>query len=111
MYIVVFEVYTQGKKKDEYLDIAKELKKQLIKVDGFISIERFQSLNDDNKILSLSFWESQESIKNWKNNLNHLEAQQKGRNQLFLDYRIRIAEVVKDYTKETSNFEINSIKR
>jgi heme-degrading monooxygenase HmoA len=111
MHAVIFEVYSKGKNRDEYLDIAKELKKQLIHVDGFISIERFQSLNDDNKILSLSFWESQEAIKNWKNNFDHLEAQQKGRNKLFLDYRIRIAEVGKDYTKETSNFKINNIQR
>jgi len=104
MYAVIFEVKVKTEGKDEYLAIAAKLKEQLVKIDGFISIERFQSLVEQGKILSLSFWESREAIAIWKENLDHLSAQSKGRNEFFSDYRIRIAEVVKDYTLETSEF-------
>ena len=104
MYAVIFEVKIKEAGKDEYLAIAAKLKEQLINMDGFISIERFQSLADEGKLLSLSFWESKESIHLWKQNLDHLQAQSEGRNKLFEDYRIRIAEVLKDYTMETSDF-------
>jgi len=90
--------------KDQYLAIAAKLKEQLIQMDGFISIERFQSLVEEAKLLSLSYWESIESIEIWKQNLDHLQAQSEGRGKLFEDYRIRIANVVKDYTMETSDF-------
>lgn len=104
MYAVIFEVKVKTTGKDEYLAIATKLKEQLVKIDGFISIERFQSLVEEGKILSLSFWESRDSIDRWKQNLNHLNAQSKGREKLFEDYRIRIAKVEKDYTLETSTF-------
>ena len=104
MYSVIFEVKVKKSGQDEYLAIAAELKKQLIEVNGFISIERFTSLVQEGKILSLSFWETQESIQEWKANFDHLNAQAKGRETLFEDYRIRIAKVVKDYTLKTSEF-------
>lgn len=104
MYAVIFEVKIKETGKDEYLEIAAKLREQLTQMDGFISIERFQSLVDQGKLLSLSYWESEESIALWKQNLDHIEAQSKGRNKLFEDYRIRVAEVVKDYTMETSDF-------
>ena len=104
MYAVIFEVEVKPSGKDEYLSIAAKLKEQLVKVDGFISIERFQSLVNDGKILSLSFWESEESIKNWKANFDHMQAQSKGRENLFKDYHIRIAEVKRDYTMQNSEF-------
>jgi len=72
---------------------------------GFLSIERFESLVNEGKILSLSFWERKEDIDNWKKNLDHINAQSQGRAKLFKDYRIRLAEVYKDYTMETSKFE------
>jgi len=102
MYAVIFEVKLNKGAKDEYLSIASELKKQLVKVDGFISIERFTSLVEEGKLLSLSFWQSKKSIENWKSNLDHLQAQRKGKKSLFEDYRIRIAHVEKDYTLQTS---------
>lgn len=102
MYAVIFEVFVKEEGKNEYLAIAAELKEQLVKIDGFISIERFQSLVDEGKLLSLSFWESKEAIHTWKSNLDHMQAQAKGREAIFNDYRIRIAEVVKDYTMESS---------
>ena len=70
MYGVIFEVEIQENKKDEYLQIAAKLKEQLINEKGFISIERFQSLVNENKLLSLSFWEDEKSILNWKKNLD-----------------------------------------
>ena len=102
MYVVIFEVKVKASGKDQYLEIASKLKEQLVKMDGFISIERFTSLVEEGKILSLSFWEDQNAIDNWKANIDHMSAQQKGRESLFEDYRIRVAEVVKDYTMETS---------
>jgi heme-degrading monooxygenase HmoA len=103
MYAVIFEVKVKPEGKDQYLDIAAKLKAQLVQMDGFISIERFSSLVEEEKILSLSFWESKESIAKWKANMDHMQAQQKGRMELFEDYRIRLAEVFKDYTMETSD--------
>lgn len=104
MYAVIFEVKIKEAGKNEYLEIAAKLREQLTQINGFISIERFQSLVDQNKLLSLSYWESEESIALWKKNLDHIQAQSDGRAKLFEDYRIRVAGVVKDYTMETSDF-------
>lgn len=104
MYGVIFEVEIADGKKDQYLDIAAMLKEQLVKMPGFISIERFQSLVNEGKLLSLSFWEDEKSLLNWKKNIDHLAAQKKGRESIFKDYRIRIVEVKRDYTMETSTF-------
>lgn len=103
MYAVIFEVEIKEEGKKEYLQIAARLKEQLIKMKGFISIERFESLIKEGKLLSLSFWETKKDIEAWKNNIDHLLAQNKGRNELFIDYRIRIAKVEKDYTKGNSD--------
>lgn len=98
MYAVIFEVWPNKNGKSEYLDIASNLKLFLETQQGFISIERFQSLSDENKLLSLSFWEDEEAITLWRNLFEHRLAQQKGRNELFDDYRIRVSKVVRDYT-------------
>ena len=98
MYAVIFEVIPTADGKDEYLKIAAQLRELLVDMDGFISIERFQSLVEDNKILSLSFWRDEESIAKWRNLLDHRSAQKAGRNALFESYRIRVAEVVRDYS-------------
>jgi heme-degrading monooxygenase HmoA len=95
---VIFEVIPNEGKKQEYLDIAAELKSELIKIDGFISIERFQSLSDPGKILSLSFWRDEEAILQWRNLEVHRVAQAKGREYIFKDYHLRIADVVRDYS-------------
>jgi len=100
----MFEVKIKTIGKDEYLAIAAKLREELEALDGFISIERFQSMVDEGKLLSLSFWESKESIDRWKQNLDHIQAQSEGRSRLFEAYRIRVAQVVKDYTMETSDF-------
>jgi len=97
MITVIFEVIPFADRKDEYLDIAARLRSELDQIEGFISIERFQSLSDPGKILSLSFWKDEESIKHWRNLESHREAQSKGRGFVFQDYRLRVADVKRDY--------------
>lgn len=97
MTAVIFEVIPNEGKKEEYLDIAASLKPELSRIEGFISIERFQSLSNPGKILSLSFWKDEESIQQWRNLEMHRHAQEKGRNEIFKDYHLRIAAVVRDY--------------
>lgn len=100
MHAVIFEVYPTKEGTDEYLDIAGKLKPMLSNIDGFISIERFTSLNEEGKVLSLSFWENEEAIKQWRNILEHRSAQAKGHFELFKKYRIRVAKVERDYTAD-----------
>jgi heme-degrading monooxygenase HmoA len=97
MIAVIFEVKLTEKGKPEYLEIAANLRKLLEGLDGFVSIERFQSLADENKMLSLSFWRDEESIANWRTLSDHRSAQQKGRDSIFDSYRIRVAGVIRDY--------------
>jgi heme-degrading monooxygenase HmoA len=97
MIAVIFEVLPHAENKQEYLDIAASLAPLLNDMDGFISIERFQSLSNPQKILSLSFWRDEEAVKGWRNVEAHRGAQSKGRKEVFQDYRIRIADVVRDY--------------
>jgi heme-degrading monooxygenase HmoA len=97
MHAVIFEVWPTEEGRQEYLDIAAALKPRLEKMDGFISIDRFQSLSDPGKVLSLSFWRDDEAIAGWRQVEAHRMAQAKGRNALFRDYRLRIVSVVRDY--------------
>lgn len=97
MHAVIFEVWPKEDSRQEYLDIAAALKPRLEKMDGFISIERFQSLSEPGKILSLSFWRDDEAIAGWRRVESHRMAQAKGRGELFRDYRLRIAGVIRDY--------------
>jgi heme-degrading monooxygenase HmoA len=97
MMAVIFEVWPAGGRKDDYLTIAASLRADLMGIDGFISVERFQSLSEPEKLLSLSFWRDEEAIKNWRNHLRHREGQQKGRAGIFANYRLRIATVARDY--------------
>jgi heme-degrading monooxygenase HmoA len=94
---VIFEVWPAAGRRDEYLDIAARLKSDLEKFDGFISIERFQSLTDSRKILSLQFWRDEDSVKRWRNFAAHRSAQEHGRESVFDDYRLRIVSVLRDY--------------
>lgn len=97
MIAVIFEVWPTEGKLDHYLDLAAELKPELEQIDGFISVERFQSLTDSGKLLSLSFWRDEEAVQNWRNRPNHRATQAKGRAGVFKDYRLRIAGVIRDY--------------
>ena len=99
MFAVIFEVKPKDDGKEEYLKIAAKLRNFLEDREGFISIERFQSLTEEGKILSLSFWDSEEAIDDWRNILEHRSAQKKGKESLFHSYRIRVAQVVRDYTE------------
>ncbi|WEX78275.1 antibiotic biosynthesis monooxygenase [Sinorhizobium numidicum] len=97
MIAVIFEVLPAKGERDTYLGIAADLRPSLDGIDGFISIERFQSLADPNKLLSLSFWRDEEAVKAWRNGAEHRAAQEAGRRGVFADYRLRIAAVVRDY--------------
>jgi heme-degrading monooxygenase HmoA len=97
MVTVIFEVWPHPEHRDGYLNWAAELKEELMKMEGFISIERFQSLTDPGKLLSLQFWRDEECLARWRNLEAHRAAQSAGRRTMFKDYRLRIAEVVRDY--------------
>ena len=97
MIAVIFEVCPHAGTKADYLAIAASLAPLLKDVDGFISIERFQSLSDPAKILSLSFWRDEDAVAAWRNTPAHRDAQAEGRARVFSDYRLRIAAVVRDY--------------
>jgi heme-degrading monooxygenase HmoA len=97
MIAVIFEVRPHPEHRAGYLDWAAELKSELVKMDGFISIERFQSLTDPDKILSLQFWRDDSCLTSWRNLEAHRAAQAAGRKTMFKEYRLRIAEVIRDY--------------
>ena len=97
MIAVIFEVTPAPGRRDAYLAIAAELRPLLETIDGFISVERFQSLSDPDRVLSLSFFRDEEAVKAWRNTVEHRQAQKAGRRSVFADYRLRIAHVVRDY--------------
>ena len=97
MIAVIFEVEPADDRKDDYLAIAARMRPMLDQVEGFISVERFQSLTDPRKILSLSFFEDEVAIARWRGLDAHRRAQARGREGVFDDYRLRIAHVVRDY--------------
>ncbi len=97
MIAVIFEVWPHPDKRQQYLDIAASLRPLLETIDGFISVERFQSLIQPEKLLSLSFWRDEKAIAQWCALESHREAQSRGRENVFADYRLRIAGVIRDY--------------
>lgn len=97
MITVIFEVQLKENKTAEYLEIASQLLPLLQKIDGFISIERFQSLANPEKILSLSFWRDEEAVKQWRGLMEHRTAQEAGRATIFADYTLRVAHVLREY--------------
>lgn len=97
MIAVIFEVIPHAEQKQQYLDIAADLKFMLEKIGGFISVERFQSLTNESKILSLSFFRDEEAILQWRTLQEHRNAQSAGRNIVFENYRLRVASVIRDY--------------
>lgn len=98
MIAVIFEVWPADGERQHYLDIAASLRAELAQIDGFLSVERFQSLTDPDKMLSLSFWRDEEAVRQWRGRANHRQAQAEGRAGVFRDYRLRIAEVSRDYS-------------
>jgi heme-degrading monooxygenase HmoA len=97
MIAVIFEVWPAQGRKDDYLAIAAALRTELEAIDGFISVERFQSITEPDKLLSLSFWRDDEAVKTWRNQQHHRASQAKGRSGIFADYRLRVAAVARDY--------------
>ena len=97
MLAVIFELEPRAETRQQYLDIASQLAPELDGIDGFISIERFQSLSQPDKLLSLSFWRDEAAIEAWRNLEQHRAAQKAGRAGLFADYRLRVASVMRDY--------------
>jgi heme-degrading monooxygenase HmoA len=94
---VIFEVWPAEGRAVEYFDAAAALKVDLERVEGFISVERFESLVTKGKYLSLSFWRDEEAVQTWRNLDGHRKAQKKGRAGVFADYRLRVASVLRDY--------------
>jgi heme-degrading monooxygenase HmoA len=97
MIAVIFEVWPVPERKRSYLDIAASLRPRLEQIDGFISIERFESLSEPGKILSLSFFRDEAAVQAWRTTEDHRAAQEQGRASVFRDYRLRIASVIRDY--------------
>jgi heme-degrading monooxygenase HmoA len=97
MIAVIFEVTPAEGRRDVYLSLAATLRSDLEQMDGFISVERFQSITDPGKMLSLSFWRDEEAVAGWRNHARHRITQAKGRGGVFADYRLRVAAVVRDY--------------
>jgi heme-degrading monooxygenase HmoA len=97
MHAVIFEVEPEPERRQDYLDLAARLRPELEKIDGFVSIERFQSLTNASKILSLSIWRDEAAIRRWRSHHQHHEAQLAGRGGIFRDYRLRVAAIVRDY--------------
>ena len=97
MIAVIFEVWPAHGRADDYLALAGALRAELDTLDGFISIERFQSLSDPAKLLSLSIWRDEDAVKAWRNHHKHRQTQAAGRAGIFADYRLRVAQVIRDY--------------
>lgn len=97
MIAIIFEVEPALGQQDAYLDLAGRMRALLDDMPGFISVERFQSLTNPGKLLSLSFWEDEEAVARWRQLAAHRGAQTRGREALFADYRLRVAGVIRDY--------------
>jgi heme-degrading monooxygenase HmoA len=97
MMAVIFEVWPAAGRKEDYLRLAAALRSEVEAIDGFISVERFESLYEEGKLLSLQFWRDDEAITRWRNHLEYRRVQAMGRGGMFAEYRLRIAEVVRDY--------------
>ena len=101
MIAVIFEFTAEGAKREEYLELAAALNAQVKDFDGFLSIERFQSLSNPDRYVSLSFWRDEEAVRKWRNMQKHREAQARGRGGIFSAYRLRVCQVLRDYTKDS----------
>ncbi|MEM9631050.1 MAG: antibiotic biosynthesis monooxygenase [Pseudomonadota bacterium] len=97
MIAVIFEVIPHADKKQDYLDVAAELRPLIDEIDGFHSVERFQSLTNPEKLLSVSFFRDEEALRKWRQLTQHRKAQRAGRSGYFKDYRLRVASVLRDY--------------
>ncbi len=94
---VIFEAWPADGRRDAYFDTAAALREELAQIDGFVSVERFESLAHPGKVLSLSFWRDEAAVARWRSHGPHRRAQAAGRAGIFADYRLRVATVVRDY--------------
>jgi heme-degrading monooxygenase HmoA len=99
MIVVIFESWPKSGKKESYLDMAATLMPLVEKTDGFISIERFQSVSQEGKLVALSFWRDEAAVTAWRNVMDHRRIQDRSRQSVFDDYRMRVAVVTRDYSK------------
>lgn len=97
MQVVIFELRPAEGRKEDYLAHAARLREELAAIDGFVSVERFQSLTDPDKLLSLSFFRDEAAVARWRDHARHRAAQAAGRGGIFAEYRLRVAEVLRDY--------------
>lgn len=97
MIAIIFEVEPAQGRKDQYLDIAAAMRPLVEEVEGFLSVERFQSLTNPDKLLSISFFRDEAAVDRWRQLSQHRRAQEKGRGGIFRDYRLRVAHVIRDY--------------
>lgn len=97
MIAVIFEVTPAAGRQGAYLQLAAALAEELRRIDGFLSVERFESLTEPGKMLSLSFWRDEAAVAAWRNHAAHRPTQAKGRGGVFRTYRLRVAEVIRDY--------------
>ena len=97
MIAVIFEVWPADGRTQHYLDLAAALRADLERIDGFVSVERFESLSERGKLLSLSFWRDEDAVRRWRNLPAHRATQAKGRSGVFRNYRLRVASVLRDY--------------
>ena len=100
MIAVIFEFTPAEGRFPDYMELVGTLKTDLDKADGFISLERFESITNKGKFVSLQFWRDEESVRKWRNLQRHREVQAKGRAEIFKSYRLRIAGVIRDYTMD-----------
>ncbi|MHB1101936.1 MAG: antibiotic biosynthesis monooxygenase family protein [Devosia sp.] len=97
MIAVIFEAEPPPDRSGQYLELATQLLPALNEVEGFISVERFTSLSQPGKLLSLSFWRDEEAVRQWRESEDHRQAQKAGRDGVFTNYRLRVACIVRDY--------------
>ena len=102
MIAVIFEAEPKSGRAAEYFETAAALRESVERVDGFVSIERFESVTKSGKYLSLSYWRDEEAVRSWRENASHRAAQEFGRAHLFANYRIRVATVIRDYGQDTA---------
>ncbi len=100
MIAIIFEVIPAAGRKDDYLEMAAEMRALVETMPGFISVERFQSLTNPDKLLSLSFWEDEAAVQRWRELQEHRAAQRTGRGGMFADYRLKVVEVLRDYGQQ-----------
>jgi len=111
MIAVLFEVTPNAERRADYFRMAEKLRSELEPVDGFVAVERFQSLSQPDKILSLSFWRDEDAVLRWRTLSEHRKAQTAGRSDIFQDYRLRVATVVRDYgMHERAEAPVDSLK-